>query len=132
MISVIKENCDYSLVYWLCRYCMYFYRRSSWFIFQCWTGKSSESGGQTTSSEQKREGCYASGLDAEQIQEIVSTLSILTHHHAQLMLKIWLFILCYLFIQSCFYVFVLLPEEYYYNNKNIWNKLTKQSCGTVW
>lgn len=106
MISVMKENCGYSYVYWLCCYCIYFYRRSSWFIFQCWTGRSSESGGQTTSSEQKREGCYASGLDAEQIQKIVSTLSTLTHHHAQLML-IWLFytlllIHSMLFLWFCF------------------------------
>lgn len=68
--------------YWQCYYTC-FYRRSSWFVFKCWTGRSSESGGQTTPSEQGKENCNASGLDAEQVQEILSTFTILASHHAQ-------------------------------------------------
>ena len=108
-----------------------FYRRGSWFIFQGWTGRTSESGGQTTKSEQRKESCNAPCLDAEQVQEVISTSAILTPHHA--LPDLCLFILCYLFVQSWKYFF--LPNEYVYDNKTLCNKPTKhfkQSGGVVW
>lgn len=50
-----------------------FCRGGSYFIFKCWIGRNSEFGGQTTSSEQREESCNAAGVDAKQVQEIMST-----------------------------------------------------------
>lgn len=94
--------------YWQCYYTC-FYRRSSSFVFKCWTGRSSESGGQTTPSEQGKENCNASGLDAEQVQEILSTFTILASHHAQpifLELYDFLYLAIFLFILKTVFFFL--------------------------